>query len=178
MFSQCNNLRSATIGNGVTSIGINAFYYCRFMTNVIIGNSVTNIGDNAFDSCYYLTQIYFTGNAPTIGVNSFRSVPATVHYLPGTTGWGATYAGRPTAPWFLPNPTILNFEPNFGVQTNRFGFTISWATNVPVVVEASTNLANSSWTPVQSCTLTNGSVYFSDPQWTNYPGRFYRLRSP
>jgi len=20
--------------------------------------------------------------------------------------------------------------------------------------------------------------YFSDPQWTNYPARFYRLRSP
>jgi hypothetical protein len=25
---------------------------------------------------------------------------------------------------------------------------------------------------------TNGTSYFSDPQWTNYPGRFYRLRSP
>jgi hypothetical protein len=27
-------------------------------------------------------------------------------------------------------------------------------------------------------TLTNGSVYFSDPQRTNYTARFYRLRSP
>ena len=23
----------------------------------------------------------------------------------------------------------------------------------------------------------NGTSYFSDPQWTNYPQRFYRLRS-
>ena len=22
------------------------------------------------------------------------------------------------------------------------------------------------------------SVYFTDPQWTNYPDRFYRIRSP
>jgi len=27
-------------------------------------------------------------------------------------------------------------------------------------------------------TLTNGSFYFSDPQWANYSGRFYRIRSP
>ena len=34
------------------------------------------------------------------------------------------------------------------------------------------------WQPVQTNTLTSGSPYFSDPQWTNYPGCFYRLRSP
>jgi hypothetical protein len=31
---------------------------------------------------------------------------------------------------------------------------------------------------VQTNTLTGGSAYFSDPQWMNYPGRFYRIRSP
>ena len=77
----------------------------------------------------------------------------------------------------LPYPTILNFEPNFGVQTNSFGFTISWATNISVVVEACTNLSNPDWQPVQTNTLTGGSTYFSDGQWTNYLGRFYRLRS-
>jgi hypothetical protein len=25
---------------------------------------------------------------------------------------------------------------------------------------------------------TGGSSYFSDPEWTNYPGRFYRLTMP
>jgi len=62
------------------------------------------------------------------------------------------------------------------MQTNRFGFTISWATNISVVVEACTNLAD--WQPVQTNTLTGGTSYFSDPQWTNYPRRYYRLRSP
>ena len=64
------------------------------------------------------------------------------------------------------------------MQTNGFGFTISWATNIPVVVEACTNLANPLWSPVGTNTLTDGSSYFSDPQWTNYPARLYRLRSP
>jgi hypothetical protein len=73
---------------------------------------------------------------------------------------------------------ILNFEPNFGVQANCFGFTISWATNTSVVVEACTDLAQMTWCPAATNTLTSGTSYFSDSQWTNYPGRFYRLRSP
>ena len=68
--------------------------------------------------------------------------------------------------------------PGFGVQSNAFGFIISWATNLPVVVEACTNPANHSWSPVQTNALTGGWSYFSDPHWANYPARFYRVRSP
>jgi len=103
---------------------------------------------------------------------------AVVYYLPGITGWGLTFGGRPTALWYLPNPLILNNRPGFGVRTNGFGFIISGATNISVVVEASTNLANPIWSPVGTNTLTGGSSSFSDPKWTNYPSRFYRLRSP
>ncbi len=87
------------------------------------------------------------------------------------------FDGLPTAPWFLPNPQILNHNASFGVQPGGFGFTISWATNVSVVVEAATNLANPVWIPVSTNPLTSGTNYFSDPQWTNYPGRFYRATS-
>ena len=59
----------------------------------------------------------------------------------------------------------------------RFGFTIE-ASGMAVVVEAASNLANPLWFPVWTNTLTGGSSYFSDPQWTNYLGRFYRVRSP
>ena len=31
---------------------------------------------------------------------------------------------------------------------------------------------------IASNTLVNGASYFSDPEWTNYPGRFYRLIMP
>jgi len=100
------------------------------------------------------------------------------YYLPGTIGWGSSFGGQPTALWYQPKPQVLNNSTTFGVHSNRFGFTISWATNVNVVVEACTNFVNSLWTPVFTNTLTNGTTSFSDPKWTNYPGRFYRLRSP
>jgi len=103
---------------------------------------------------------------------------ASVYYLPGTTGWGATFAGRPTALWVLPYPLILNNGSSFGVQTNGFSFVISWATNLSVVVEACTNLVNPIWSRVGTNPLAGGSSYFSDPQWTNHPTRFYRLVSP
>jgi hypothetical protein len=62
--------------------------------------------------------------------------------------------------------------------TNPFSFNINWANGQTVVVEACTNLANPVWQPVQTNTLEIGTASFSDPQWTNYPNRFYRLRSP
>jgi hypothetical protein len=67
---------------------------------------------------------------------------------------------------------------SFGVRTNQFGFTISGTSNLVIVVEACTNLTNPIWVPLGTNTLTGGSSYFSDPSWTNYPARFYRLRSP
>ena len=67
---------------------------------------------------------------------------------------------------------------NFSVQSNKVSFNIYGDTNVVVIVEACTNLSNPDWQPVQTNTLTSGTSYFSDQQWTNYPGRFYRLRSP
>jgi hypothetical protein len=201
-FAGCAGVTNLTIGNSVTSIGDYAFYNFPRLTSVTIPNSVTNIGQGAFEGCgltsvtipnsvtsieadafsysYSLTSVYFTGNAPspnndsTVFSGNPNGDPATVYYLPGTTGWGAMFDYLPTAPWFLPNPLILNREPNFGVAANGFGFTISWATNVSVVVEAATNLASPVWLPVSINTLTGGTNYFSDPQWTNYPVRFYR----
>ena len=105
---------------------------------------------------------------------------AIVYYLPGMTGWSSTYDGLPAVLW---NPRVQTGDASFGVRTNRFGFTITGSSNLVIVVEACTNLANPIWTPLGTNTLnifigTNGTSYFSDPQWTNYPGRFYRFRSP
>jgi hypothetical protein len=180
-FYQCSSLTNVTIGNNVTSIGEFAFSDCTSLTNVTVPNSVTSIGYGAFEYCTSLTGVYFQGNASSVGSDVFYGDNnATVYYLPGTMGWeNFTYlTGIPTALWSLPYPIILNNGPSFGVQTNRFGFIISWATNISVMVEACTDLANPIWSPLQTNTLTGGSCYFSDPDWTNYPGRFYRLRSP
>ena len=100
---------------------------------------------------------------------------ATVYYLPGTTGWDdfSANTGIPVALW---RPQMQTSDGSFGVRTNQFGFNINWASGMVIVVEACTNLATPVWSPVSTNTLTSGSSYFCDPQWTNYPARFYRLR--
>jgi hypothetical protein len=136
------------------------------------------MGSYAFQGCSNLTAIYFQGNPPTPTNNLTAFLGDTngiVYYLPGTTGWGATFGGLPTVLW---NPQAQTGDGSFGVLSNQFGFNITGSSNLVIVVEASTNLMNSSWIPVATNTLIGGTFYFSDPQWTNYPARFYRLSSP
>jgi hypothetical protein len=199
-FDECTSLASAAIGSGVTSIGYSAFFgtsltivaipanvmsigdyafgYCRSLTNVTIPAGVGSIGGYAFEYCTSLTGVYFQGNAPVADSTAFLFATGTVYYLPGTLGWGFNFAGLQTAPWALPFPLILSSSLSFGLPTNPFAFTISWATNAAVVVEACTNLVNARWQPLQTNTLAGGSAYFSDAQWTNYASRFYRISLP
>jgi len=175
LFFDCHSLTNVTIGNSVTSIGTETFDACDSLINLVIPSGVTSIGDDPFVGCSSLMGIYFQGNAPSAGViHGANECSAIVYYLPGTTGWGADFETLSTALW-LPE---VQSDASFGVQTNEFGFNINWASGQTVVVEACTNLSNPVWQPVQTNTLTGGSSYFSDSQWTNYLGRFYRLRSP
>ena len=81
-------------------------------------------------------------------------------------------AGLPTALW---NPTLQGA----GISNGQFGFNIAGAGQAfPIVVEACTNLANPVWMPLQSMTLTNGLVYFTDTNWSNYPARYYGIGFP
>lgn len=176
-----SGLTSVTISDSVTSIGEYAFFDCTSLTSVTISDSVTNIGVAAFGNCYGLHQAYFQGKAPLVDGAAgsadstvFQDDLGTVYYLPGTTGWGSTYGGWLTALWYQPQPQILGS--GLGVQNKQFGFIISWATNLSVVVEASTNLANPVWIPVSTNSLVNGTNAFTDPSWTNYPQRFYRVQ--
>ena len=72
---------------------------------------------------------------------------------------------------------MLMGNPSFGLLTNQFDFTVSWATNLSVVVEATTDLANPAWSALATNALSGGTFHFIDPQWRNYPTRFYRVRS-
>jgi BspA type Leucine rich repeat region (6 copies) len=174
-FIYCLSLTNVDISNGVASIGAEAFDDCSSLTSIIIPNSVTNIGDYALQECESLIGIYFKENPPSVGYYPFAGDYATVYYLPGTTGWDSTFAGLLTELWL---PRLQTGDAGFGVRTNQFGFNINWASGQTVVVEACTNLVNPVWQRVQTNSLTSDSFYFSDPQWSNYPVRFYRLRSP
>lgn len=163
------------IPNGVTIVGGYAFADNDSLHSVTIPTGVTGIGVGAFSGCSSLTGVYFQGNAPVNGSDNsvFSGAPATVYYMIGTSGWSSSFDGRPTALW---NPQAQTSGTSFGVKTNRFGFSITGTANITIVVEASTNLVN--WSPVSTNTLTSGTSYFSDPQWINYPSRYYRLCWP
>jgi hypothetical protein len=180
-FLQCTHLTSITIPDSVITIASEAFSACSSLTRATIGYRVSWIENYAFLRCANLTGVYFRGSEPFYGgwqvfndgINDNNNI--VVYYLPVTGDWGATFVGCPTAPW---PPELKSDDPSFGVQTNRFGFTIAWPYDWPVIIEAATDLLNPVWSPVGTNTLIGGSSYFSDPQWTNSPNRFYRIRLP
>jgi BspA type Leucine rich repeat region (6 copies) len=179
-----------TVPGGVLTIGDYAFFGASGFASVTIPGSVTNIGDDSFAYCLALNNndltVYFGGNAPSVGYDTFYAdgfnSQVAVYYLPGTTGWAAFSAalGPSLAAagfWYQPQPRILDFRPYFGVHNNLFEFTISWATNASVVVEACSNLANPVWLPLSTNTVTanTGTANFTDSQWMGYRIRGYRL---
>jgi len=181
-FYSCTSLTNAVLGNGITRIGYLDFQYCTGLKHITIPSSVTNLDNFVFEYCTNLMAVYFLGNAPTVGSSVFLNPPTgksynpIIYYLPGTTGW-SVFSGGPgfsTKLW-IPQMQISAF----GVQTNQFGFTTTVGVGLTkIVVQACTNLSKPVWQSVSTNTLPTGSGYFSDPQWTNYPGRFYRIRSP
>jgi hypothetical protein len=57
------------------------------------------------------------------------------------------------------------------------GFTLQGAAGVPLVVEASEDLAQPNWVPVSTNTCNaEGLAQFSDPAGAGGAGRFYRFR--
>jgi len=134
----------------------------------------------------YLSLIlfFFMGNGPVIlsgmpdSGEAFSDNPnVPVYNLPGTSNWTflTEVTGVRTVLW---NPLIQTGNGNFGVQNNQFGFDITGTTNIPIVVQASTNLGNPVWTALTNVTLTNGLFHFSEPLQPNTPSRYYRISSP
>ena len=66
-------IKTANIGNGVTSIANCSFYNCTNLTSVSIPNSVTSLGFNAFYGCTKLTSISIPSSVTTLGSHGFGS---------------------------------------------------------------------------------------------------------
>lgn len=175
-----------TVPAGVNYIADEAFASCSKLTQVTIPASVLALGDDlqpfagdaAFYDCAALLGVYFLGNAPVLGEPDVfgGDTQTIVYYLAGTSGWGPLYGGLTTV--MLNSQAPATGFADIGLQNHEFGFTINGGSNLVVVVEACTNLANAVWIPISTNTLTTGSSHFNDPQWTNYRGRFYRVVPP
>ena len=69
-FYSCN-ISSITIPNSITSIGHNAFRYCRSLTTLIIPNGLESIEGGAFEECESLISITIPNSVTNIGGNAF-----------------------------------------------------------------------------------------------------------
>ena len=64
-------IKTVIIEEGVTSIGIKAFYSCDKMTSISIPNSVTKIGNDSFSKCFKLLSITLPNQVASIGDLAF-----------------------------------------------------------------------------------------------------------
>lgn len=116
------------------------------------------------------------GSAPAVGEYAFEGADNVVIYRPaGSTGWGATLAGRPVLTRGVLTVATVAGAAFSGVPA-RFGFTINGTSNLIVVVEASTDLGAAVWVPVSTNTIGTATAVFSDPDSGSGQRRFYRLR--
>ena len=60
-------IQNVEIGNSVTSIGNNAFLYCRSLSTITFGKNIAMIGDHAFDDAMSLQTIVMKSSSITLG---------------------------------------------------------------------------------------------------------------
>jgi hypothetical protein len=78
------NITSVTIPNNVTSIGNNAFEYCRSIKNLVIGTKVSTIMYMAFGECTGLTSITIPNSVISIGAYAFYKCSGATSLTIGT----------------------------------------------------------------------------------------------
>lgn len=88
-FSNCTNLTTVELGDGVTKIGTNAFIRCTQISSITIGSRVSSIGKNAFNGCTALTNANIGSGA--IGESAFNGCTSLANV---TLGNGVTSIGK------------------------------------------------------------------------------------
>ena len=153
-----------------------AFSGCTGLINVTIPSSVISIENRVFEGCNKLAFAHFQGNAP-IGINGaiYNNKTSIIYFDPGTTGWANMIYGRQPKPW---NPLAQYSFKTIAVESDQFRFNVVGTANLSFVIEAATNLVQPVWKPLSTNTEVNGTIYFTDPQWQDFPTRIYRLRMP
>ncbi|MBR5737269.1 MAG: SUMF1/EgtB/PvdO family nonheme iron enzyme [Verrucomicrobia bacterium] len=107
-FFRCMGLKEVIVPEGIKGIEPDAFVSCEELKKLELPASIETLDEGSLADCY-LEGVYFHGNAP-VAENVFGEgeymTQATVYYRKGTTGWGPTFCGRPTAVWGdEPQPT-------------------------------------------------------------------------
>jgi hypothetical protein len=176
VFIDCSDLTQVTLPACLDAVPSFTFAGCGSLATLTIPPGVASVGDYAFAACTHLQAVYFQGNAPREGSAIFPLADnVTVYYLPGSSGWGPAFAGRPAVLW---NPSLRVHGPGLGPGPGGFSLEVVGSAGIPVLIEACAEVAGSAWTPLETNLLTGGWLRFTDPTWGGATVRFYRVRSP
>jgi hypothetical protein len=163
-FYGCLSLTAVSLGYGLKSIGANAFFDCTSLDNLEFPASLTSLGQYSFGACQSLASVCFAGNQPADGGSVFYFDPSlsTILVLNGTTGWGSTYDGIPTAPC----TTCGNSVPQLGILLSGKNVIVGWLTSYSgFTLQSTTNLSP----PV---------VWGTVSQAPSIVGNFYAVTNP
>ena len=72
-FQYCRSLTSVVISKSVTSIEYSAFYECCSLISAVIPNGETSIGNGLFYNCYSLTSVVIPNSVTGIGSTAFHN---------------------------------------------------------------------------------------------------------
>ncbi len=76
LFAFCTSLESVEIGEGLTSLGERAFGGCTSLKSVTLPSTITSVDENTFNKCTSLASVKFLGNTTTLGYAAFANCTA------------------------------------------------------------------------------------------------------
>ncbi len=115
-----SSIKEVVIGDGVTSIGDMAFYYCSNLTEVTLGDKLSSIGEQAFSYCPKLTNItvskYYNQYYSTVDGVLFNKVQTELVCYP---------AGKQNTSYTIPSSVKTIKDYAFADCTNLTSITVS-----------------------------------------------------
>jgi len=95
-----SGLITATFEAGTTKIPDRLFQSCQNLKTITIPDTITSIGSLGFYGCTALSNIYFHGNAPTFGSSALPNLSTITGYYPiNATGWEPVIAAYNQINW-------------------------------------------------------------------------------
>ncbi len=119
-------IKKVVIGDGITTVGENAFYSCANITSVTLPNSLQEIKNCAFSSCVGLKNVQIPNGVKYIGASAFINSKLTNIRIPGTVETIGSYAFFDSS---LENVTLENGIVN--INFAAFYWTKIKSVNIP-----------------------------------------------
>ena len=167
VFSNCSNIETLTIENGVERIGQNSFYWCYGLKSVSLPTSLKSIGESSFAECNSITNLVIPEGVKTIGRNAFSWCNnMKLLELPSTLDSIGDYAFR----WCSNlNRVVSRIKTPFKISKNVFCTEDYWENGVEVFRNSPATLyvptgTKSSYEAYEGWNMFDGGIYEGDPK--------------